>query len=79
MSDKPTQAQNIVNAVWRELSDRRGLSIDDNVQNAGIEREIYAELTKAVNAAMSGREFDPPSCLYDAEDDVFLGYPIKKE
>lgn len=74
MLKTPLQAHMIVNAVWDELSGRRGLNIRDVVQDDEIEREIYDELLIAVQSAMEGKQFAPPSCLFN-EDDEFMGYP----
>lgn len=56
------QAQNIVNAVWGELGSRKGLDIQEIVDNSNREllQDIYDGLKEAVLAAASGEKFDDP-------------------
>ncbi|MHA0041521.1 hypothetical protein [Deinococcus sp. PEB2-63] len=56
------QAQNIVNAVWDELASRKGLDIQENVDNSDhdVLRDIYGGLKDAVLAAASGQVFTDP-------------------
>lgn len=56
------QAQNIVNAVWGELRSRKGLDIEELVDNSNREllQDIYDGLKDSVLAAASGEQFSDP-------------------